>query len=176
MGFLGLIRLHALSPYLISSQVLRETGRHDNTIVVFTSDHPTWPKGDSGITIGIGYDLGYQTPHQISRAWQGKIPDQELERLIKVSGLKRRAAHRALASVQSIQIPLQAAGDVHCAVTLPKYALKTKQVYPGIEKLPADAQSMLDQLVAFCGDAIDKEAAMIASARDAYDPDELIRV
>jgi hypothetical protein len=27
--------------------------------------HPTWPGGSSGITIGIGYDLGYNSGRQI---------------------------------------------------------------------------------------------------------------
>lgn len=26
---------------------------------------PTWPQGASGVTIGIGYDLGYNTPENV---------------------------------------------------------------------------------------------------------------
>ncbi|MDQ6998043.1 MAG: pesticin C-terminus-like muramidase [Mariprofundus sp.] len=109
--------------------------------------HPTWPKGYSGITIGIGYDLGYQSKTQIKKDWQGKISDTELDQLIDVAGLKGESAHVALSSVKLITISLAVASDVHCSATLPKYAEKTKKAYPGVELLPADAQSMLLSLV-----------------------------
>ncbi|RLL53659.1 hypothetical protein D8Y20_04350 [Mariprofundus sp. EBB-1] len=109
--------------------------------------HPTWPKGRSGITIGIGYDLGYQNKTQIKKDWQGKITDVELDKLIDVAGLKGESAHVALSSVKSVTVPLAVASDVHCSATLPKYAEKTKKAYPGVELLPADAQSMLLSLV-----------------------------
>lgn len=109
--------------------------------------HPTWPKGQSGITIGIGYDLGYQSKTKIKKDWQGKIPDADLMNLISVSGLKGEAAHAALPEVASVQIPLSAASQVHSESTLPSYAAQTKKVYQGVEELPPDAQSMLLSLV-----------------------------
>lgn len=109
--------------------------------------HPTWPKGQSGITIGIGYDLGYQSKTKIKKDWQGKIPDADLEKLINVSGLKGESAHAALPLVASVQIPLSAASQVHSESTLPSYAAQTKKAYQGVEALPADAQSMLLSLV-----------------------------
>lgn len=109
--------------------------------------HPTWPKGQSGITIGIGYDLGYQSKTKIKKAWQGKLPDADLEKLISVSGLKGQAAYAALPIVASVQIPLTAASQVHSESTLPTYAVQTKKAYQGVEALPADAQSMLLSLV-----------------------------
>jgi len=109
--------------------------------------HPTWPGGKSGITIGIGYDLGFHSATQIRADWQGKIPDIDLEQLLTVAGLNRQAAQEALAAVKGIEIPLQAASEVHYQSTLPAYAAKTKKAYPGVEALPADAQSMLLSLV-----------------------------
>ncbi len=109
--------------------------------------HPIWPKGKSGITIGIGYDLGYQPETKIKKAWQGKIPDADLEKLISVSGLKGEAAHTALPEVASIQIPLTTASQVHYESTLPHYAAQTKKAFPGVTALPADAQSMLLSLI-----------------------------
>ena len=35
---------------------------------------PEWPKGASGLTIGIGYDLGYASVDKIKNDWTGKIP------------------------------------------------------------------------------------------------------
>src|SRR5258708_33323102 len=41
---------------------------------------PTWPKGKSGVTIGIGYDLGYPAPAQIGPVWTAMLvrpPDED---------------------------------------------------------------------------------------------------
>src|SRR6266478_1039219 len=40
--------------------------------------HPTWPGGDSGVTIGVGYDLGYQTDFETD--WSD-LPAQQIARL-----------------------------------------------------------------------------------------------
>ncbi|EAU54494.1 hypothetical protein [Mariprofundus ferrooxydans] len=109
--------------------------------------HPVWPKGQSGITIGIGYDLGYQTNLRFRKDWQGLIADSDLERLAAVTGVKGEAAHTALADVADITIPLDAANQVYYTATLPAYAARTRKVYPGVEKLPADAQAMLLSLI-----------------------------
>jgi len=109
--------------------------------------HPSWPGGASGVTIGIGYDLGYHSARRIQNDWQGKIADADLEQLAAVTGLKNNDAKAALANVNAIQIPFDAASEVHYQATLPTYAAKTKQAYPGVESLPADAQAMLLSLV-----------------------------
>jgi len=109
--------------------------------------HPSWPGGESGVTIGIGYDLGFHSASRIKKDWRGKIPDVDLAQLAGVTGLKGVDAQAALASVASIQIPLRAASQVHYQATLPAYAAKTKKAYPGVEDLPADAQVMLLSLV-----------------------------
>lgn len=36
---------------------------------------PTWPGGDSGVTIGIGYDLGYYSAAQIRSDW-ASLPEK----------------------------------------------------------------------------------------------------
>lgn len=57
---------------------------------------PIWPGGKSGITIGIGYDLGYHRGRQIEQNWRGRIPDSDIERLVGVAGLRGEDAKRAL--------------------------------------------------------------------------------
>src|ERR1044072_7703978 len=57
---------------------------------------PTWPGGESGITIGIGYDIGAgcKSRDQLWVDWLGHIPDEmikELERCIGVTGAKAKA-------------------------------------------------------------------------------------
>ncbi|MDX8406700.1 MAG: hypothetical protein R8K50_11200 [Mariprofundus sp.] len=108
---------------------------------------PSWPKGESGITIGIGYDLGYQSTACIRRDWQGSIAERDIERLVAVAGLKKNRAEQALSTVADIVIPLAAANQVYYTSTLPAFAKKTRKAYPGVELLPADAQAMLLSLV-----------------------------
>jgi len=108
---------------------------------------PIWPKGESGITIGIGYDLGYTSKDPIWKDWRGKISDFDLDQLVEVGGLKADAARKALPVVEHIKIPLEAAKEVFYTSTLPKYASLTKNAYPGVEELPPDAQAMLLSLV-----------------------------
>lgn len=109
--------------------------------------HPVWPGGNSGITIGIGYDAGYSSVAQIRRDWRGVIPDRKLDLITGVAGLKGKAARAALWRVRNVSISLEQARTVFYRSTLPVYAQKTRRAYAGIEKLPADAQSMLLSLV-----------------------------
>jgi len=109
--------------------------------------HPTWPGGESGVTIGVGYDLGYHPASQVRSDWKGRIADAELDDLMEVAGLKKEAARDALAPIERITIPLEAAKEVFYTSTLPRYAQMTRKAYPGVEQLPADAQGMLLSLV-----------------------------
>ncbi|MBW1705540.1 MAG: hypothetical protein JRJ86_10300 [Deltaproteobacteria bacterium] len=108
---------------------------------------PIWPRGASGITIGVGYDLGYNSKAQIRRDWGGRLSDVELEELVNVAGKKGEQAEDALSSVRHIRIPLEAAKQVFFTSAIPEFAHRTREAYPGIRELPADAQTMLLSLV-----------------------------
>ena len=108
---------------------------------------PIYPGGNSGVTIGIGYDLGHQLERQVEKDWKGQIDDADLKTLLKVTGLKGQAAKRRIRSLKRISIPIQVAQEVFLTATLPDWAKKTAKTYPGVEKLPADAQAMLLSLV-----------------------------
>lgn len=111
--------------------------------------HPTWPGGASGVTIGIGYDLGYVSAAQMRRDWRGKIADAEIKSLEKVCRLKGEDARKkvSLASIKSVTVSLENASQVFYFSSLPTYAAKCLKAYPGVEKLPADAQAALLSLV-----------------------------
>jgi hypothetical protein len=108
---------------------------------------PIWPQGESGVTIGIGYDLAHQGPATIRRDWAGLLPDTDIERLAAASGLAGADAKRALARVANVVVPFAAARKVFYLRSLPVYAAKTRGAYPGVEALPADAQAGLLSLV-----------------------------
>ena len=108
---------------------------------------PIWPGASSGVTIGIGYDLGFHSKRQIEKDWKGKIDDVDLEDLLKVSGLIKNNAKKKIKKLKHVSIPLDAAQEVFLMSVLPNWAKKTRKAYPGVEKLPADAQAMLLSLV-----------------------------
>lgn len=109
---------------------------------------PVWPKGDSGITIGIGYDLGMQTAKEVTNDWGKYISPAVLAKLLSVTGIHGAAAANALtAGIKSIVIPWDAAIAVFYAISVPKFAKKTRAIYPEIFALPPDAQSAILSLV-----------------------------
>ncbi len=109
--------------------------------------HPIWPGGASGVTIGIGYDLGYNSAAQIQRDWVGRVADTDIDKLKKVSGLKADKAKKQLHRLKAINITFDNAKTVFSESTLPRYAAATRKAYPGIEKLLPDAQAALLSLV-----------------------------
>jgi Putative peptidoglycan binding domain len=107
---------------------------------------PTWPEGASGVTIGIGYDLGYNSVEVFNKDWQ-KLGDAEQKRLSDCCGLKEDAAKQRLASVRDIIISWELAWEVFNDVTVPKFYNFTKEAFSGFEELPADVQGGLVSLV-----------------------------
>ncbi len=108
---------------------------------------PTWPGIESGVTIGIGYDLGYHSESKIEKDWKGQIDDVDLEDLKAVSGLRGQAAKAKIHSLRHISISIEVAQEVFLTSVLADQAKKTIRAYPGVEKLPADAQAMLVSLI-----------------------------
>ena len=106
-----------------------------------------WPGYKSGITIGVGYDLAHKTRDQLYRDWKGKIPDAQLARLSGAIGLKGQAAKAASGQFRDINIPKNAALDVFHNTTLPRFYNQAKKAFPGLERLPRDAQGALTSLV-----------------------------
>ena len=116
---------------------------------------PIWPGGDSGVTIGIGYDLGYNDAETILSDWEERIPESGLDDLLAIAGMKGKTAREYIEQLRHVNIPLDQAKEVFYSRTLPRYAQMTRKAYPGVEKLPADAQAMLLSLVFNRGAALE---------------------
>ncbi len=110
---------------------------------------PTWPKGASGVTIGIGFDVGHASRAQVEQAWRGRLADAFVEDLlgvVGVIGLPAKAAAEKLAEYK-LTVPWDTAKAVFYESTIPTYAARTLKAYPGVEKLPPDAQGAILSLV-----------------------------
>ncbi len=108
---------------------------------------PIWPKGASGVTIGVGYDLGYNTAATIRRDWSPHLSAQTVDRLTAVAGKTGVSARDALGSVRDLVIPWAAAFAVFRAVTIPKFWAMTQGAFPGVDELRPNAQGALLSLV-----------------------------
>lgn len=115
---------------------------------------PTWPGGASGVTIGIGYDLGYDK--NIEEDWEHRLSEQDFSRLYRVRGLTGQRARTSISGVRDIVIPWEAAMDVFTSSTLPVYIQQTMDAFPCAEKLPPDAFGALVSVVFNRGPLIDK--------------------
>lgn len=109
---------------------------------------PTYAGGDSGITIGIGYDLGYNTKEEIANDWSKHLDAETLKLLQSCSGFKGEKCLPYLSNkVKAISISYESAVKVFTEISLPKFWAKTKAIYPGVENLNADTQGALTSMV-----------------------------
>ena len=106
-----------------------------------------WPGVDSGVSIGIGYDLGYTTRARFLADWGGRLPAGHVEALSLCVGVKGQAAARLARNLKAITIPRAVGRAVFLERTLPDVEAETRAVFPGVERLPQDAQDALVSLV-----------------------------
>ena len=109
--------------------------------------HPCYPGGESGVTIGIGYDMGYNTAAQFTTDWKGILPTSDYDRLAPHLGKKGGNAKAAIPSVKDISVPWESAEVVFKSNTLPRFIKETIRAFPGAEKLHEDAFGALVSLV-----------------------------
>ncbi len=108
---------------------------------------PTWPQGQSGVTIGIGYDLGYNDLNEFTKDWKNKIKDSEFERLSKTLGKKSQSAAVLVSNLKDILIPWDSALSVFKSNTLPRFIKQTLNAFPNADKLHPDAFGALVSIV-----------------------------
>lgn len=111
------------------------------------SSKPEWPGGQSGVTIGFGYDLGYVTVDQFESDWGERIRPDAGQRLKAVVGLRTQRARNRIGELSDIRVSRDAAEQVFDTRTLPLYELRTAQAFPGVQALPEDARGALVSLV-----------------------------
>lgn len=108
---------------------------------------PEWPGGASGITIGIGYDLGYATKEKISADWKGKVSPEMLIVMQKCAGISGTNAQKLLKSVKNaILIPWDDAIDVFTNRDIPQWIAQVKSVLPNCDKLNSTCLGVLVSL------------------------------
>jgi GH24 family phage-related lysozyme (muramidase) len=117
--------------------------------------NPTWPGEASGVTIGVGYDLGFNTAEVIKANWQPHLGIPTTLRLAKCAGKTGTAARDLVTSVRDIVISWKAASTVYEGLTIPRFWKNTVKTFPGVEALHPNCQGALLSLVFNRGTAMD---------------------
>lgn len=128
---------------------------------------PTLPPAPSGITIGIGYDLGYTRASWVDDEWS-ELPAATRQRLKAVCGRKGVPARAPLAAMRDIQISWDVARAQFQRVLLPLYVGETLRALPNVDGLLRDVRGGLDCLGALVDLVFNRGAGGFASARPRY--------
>ena len=108
---------------------------------------PCWPGLTSGITIGIGYDLGYNSLANFERDWKPYLSATDFELLSRTVSRRGETAKAMLGAVRHIVVPWEAAIAVYHATTVPKFAKLVLATFPNVRELHAHAFGALFSLV-----------------------------
>lgn len=119
---------------------------------------PSWPGGASGVTVGIGYDVGYNTANQVKADWQA-LPEGHRNALASAAGVKGVAAKSRASALKWIVVPWETAETVFVANTMPRFGGYTSTAFPGITGKHGHVQGALLSIV------FNRGASMSGSSR-----------
>jgi len=119
---------------------------------------PIWAGGDSGLTIGIGYDLGYIKEKDLFSDWAG-LNLNFLNAMKRFCGVKGEVVKTMMrGEVLNVVIPYNMAYDVFVKKSIPKYYAMTKRIYPQLDTLNEDTRGALVSMVYNRGSKLDGES------------------
>ena len=108
----------------------------------------TWPGGESGATLGIGYDVGYENMAQFIKDWGDNLSADNIKIIKPLVGIKGEKVKDLLkGDILNIRIPYNIAYDVFVKNDVPRYYAMTKKIYPELEQLNEDTQGALVSMV-----------------------------
>ena len=106
---------------------------------------PTWPGGASGVTIGVGYDLGYQG--KFDADWSDLLTPTQMDALRPWLGRQGATASAGPAQLQAVSIPWHAAWTVFIRRSLPGEITLTRATFHGPVAPPPLCLGVLVSLV-----------------------------
>lgn len=130
-----------------------EVGGGENYYNKFLKN-PVWPGEQSGVTIGVGYDVGYVNKTEFSNDWK-ELPQKDFDRLYKVVGVKGYQAKELARRLKDIVIPWEMGLKIFMNKTVKKFYDLTQKTFPNFDKLPDDAKGGLVSLVFNRGSALE---------------------
>lgn len=129
--------------------------------------HPEWPGGMSGVTIGIGYDLGYSDVVKLHNDFDGLLPAQMISVMERCLGVRGQAAAELLSSVRNlISVPWDAACQVFLHNDIPQWVKRVCTAIPGAGKLSPDCLGALVSLAYNRGASFNTSGARYTEMRN----------
>lgn len=107
---------------------------------------PSWPGGASGVTVGIGYDVGYNTRAQILADWKA-LPESHRNALASAAGVKGSSAKPRAAALKWIVVPWETSEAVFVSNTMPRFGRMTDTAFPGITRTHGHVQGAMLSIV-----------------------------
>lgn len=117
--------------------------------------HPHYPGGASGVTIGVGYDLRFQSEN-FENDWGDELAAADRDRLRAVLG--RQGDPQLVQGLADITVPFPCAWRVFIEKTLPRYVTQTRDAFEGYDGLPPLCKGVLVSLVYNRGPGMDGES------------------
>jgi GH24 family phage-related lysozyme (muramidase) len=108
---------------------------------------PTWPRGASGVTIGMGYDVGYVSPADLAADWNGILNATEMSLLSHACGVTGDAAAALLSGMQSVSISWDDATKEYFGETQPRYVGLAEASLQNTDELTPESLGALVSLV-----------------------------
>lgn len=109
--------------------------------------HPIRPGGQSGVTIGIGYDIAYALPAWLKEDWAGLISDGDLARLKIACGKPGPQANALSRTLRDITISWEAAETQFRSIAVPRWTAATLAALPNAAELSDHSLGALVSLV-----------------------------
>ena len=126
-----------------------------------------WPEGQSGVTIGIGYDVGYASKPQLWADWGGAIPDAMIAALESGLGVTGTAANAVTKRLQAkVDVLWQSAIKVHREKVLPRWVGLVERALPNTGTIGPDCLGALVSLTYNRGASFGKAGARFREMRN----------
>ena len=133
-----------------------------------------WPGGDSGISIGVGYDLGQIGDADFRNDWGAFLTAAQIQRLSAAIGRQGQAAKAMASQFRDITVTRPSSEAVFTGRDVPRIRAQSAKAFPGFGNLPVDAQGAIMSLVFNRGPAMGgdrrREMRAIRDAVSAYVP------
>lgn len=142
-----------ISPESKALIVEHETGGRSGYV-----KRPEWPGGASGVTVGIGYDCGYNGRAAILSDWSD-LPESTRLALASTAGVKGVAAKPRAAALRWIIVPWENAEALFVRNTMPRFGTMTASAFPGITSTHGHVQGSMLSIV------FNRGASMSGSSR-----------
>jgi uncharacterized protein (TIGR02594 family) len=128
---------------------------------------PEWPGERSGVTIGIGYDVGYVTKDQLRKDWAGVISDAMISALMDAIGIKGPAAQALAKQLGAmVDVPFDAATKVHRDAVVPRWVATVENALPNTNLISPDCLGALVSLTFNRGASFGKAGPRYSEMRD----------